>query len=103
VRFGPHQLRTKALQAIDEAAQACRSVPLDRSRALAFALAYLWAFSDAERWPFDNFWQAVASSNQTGRSQSVNAARNAIYRALGMEPTPLEECRGEQQEAQVRG
>ena len=41
-------------------------------------------FAD-ERWPFDNFWQAIASPNDRARWQNSNAARNAIRRAVRVE------------------
>jgi len=34
-------------------------------------------FAD-EWWPFDNFWKAIASPIELGRSENANAARNAI-------------------------
>jgi hypothetical protein len=36
---------------------------------------------------FHNFWTALASPNQIGRQQGVNAALDGIYRQLGRERT----------------
>ena len=71
--------------ALEEAAEKSRDAPVaDRSKALGFALAYLWAFSGKDRTPFTWFWQSLASGNDIGRSQNVRASLNAIYRAVGL-------------------
>jgi hypothetical protein len=84
--FGTEQLTVKALAVVEEAAKESDRRPVQRGPGLAFALAYLWSISGAQRWPFDSFWQAVAGRDYIGRSQSVNAARNAVYAALRMNP-----------------
>lgn len=61
-RFGMTYLRKRALAAVDEAADQANDGPVRRSLALRFTLAFLANFAD-ERWPFDNFWQAIGSSN----------------------------------------
>ena len=81
--FAPDQLRDKALAALEEAAAASKAKPLERTKALSFALAYLWVYSGGERWPFVNFWRDIAGENDIGRSQGVNASLNAIYLAVG--------------------
>jgi hypothetical protein len=85
-RFAPDHLRDMALAAIEEAA-AADAGQIVRTKALRFALAYLWTVSGGERWPFDNFWSALDGPEDFGRAQSINAALNAIYRALGV-PRP---------------
>ncbi len=82
--FGPEQLRDKALAAVAEAAARAHDGPVERSRALAFCLAYLWAYSGGERWPFDNLWQTLAVREDIGRRQGLHANMNAIYNALGL-------------------
>jgi hypothetical protein len=69
------------LAAVDEAAEQTKDGPVRRSLALRFALAFLANFAD-DRWPFDNFWRAIAAPNERGRWQNANAARNAIRRAI---------------------
>ena len=81
MRFGMSELRKRALAAVDEVAEQARSRPVERHLALRFALAFLANFAD-ERWPFDNFWRAIASPDQKIRSAAVVAARNAIHRAV---------------------
>lgn len=81
--FAPHQLRDKALAAVEEAADRGRSRPVERTKALGFALAYLWAYAGCERAPFVWFWRALGDSNDIARSQNLNAALNAIRRAAG--------------------
>ena len=82
--FGVEQLRDKALAALEEAAEQSKTQPIQRTKALSFALAYLWAYGGGERWPFVNFWRDIAGENDIGRSQGVNASLNAIYLALGL-------------------
>ena len=81
MRFGMSELRNRALAAVDEVAEQANSGPVQRHLALRFALAFLANFAD-ERWPFDNFWRAVALSDEKVRNATVLAARNAIHRAV---------------------
>jgi hypothetical protein len=81
MRFGISDLRERALAAVDEAAEQSARRPVQRSLALRFALAFLANFAD-ERWPFDNFWRAIATNDGKVRSATVTAARNAIRRAV---------------------
>ena len=82
--FGLDQLRDKALAALEEAAAEAAAMPVQRSKAIAFALAYLWAYAGGERWPFDGFWKDLAEPYDIGRKQSLNAHLNAIYLRLGL-------------------
>ena len=43
--FGANELRDKALDALEEAAVQSKKQPLERTKALGFVLAYLWAVS----------------------------------------------------------
>ncbi|HYG29411.1 MAG TPA: hypothetical protein VD887_04265 [Allosphingosinicella sp.] len=82
--FAPHQLRDRALAAVEEAAELARRRPPERSKALGFALAYLWAYAGGgDRAAFVWFWRSLAFDNDIARSQNVNAAANAIKRAVG--------------------
>ena len=81
MRFGMSELRSRALAAVDEVAEQARAAPVERHLALRFALAFLANFAD-ERWPFDNFWRAVALRDEKVRSATVTAARNAIHRSV---------------------
>jgi hypothetical protein len=84
MRFGMSDLRERALAAIDEAADQTANGPVHRSLALRFALAFLANFAE-ERWPFDNFWRAIATRDDKVRSATVVAAKNAIHRAVAGE------------------
>jgi hypothetical protein len=94
MRLAPERLKFIALAALEEAAEGTHQAPVEPSYALRFALAYLYAISGEERWPFDGFWQAATrdwgkeeatrGAAGIGRSQSTNACLNAIYRALRM-------------------
>jgi hypothetical protein len=84
LRFEMTDLRERALAAVDEAADQANDGPVRRTIALRFTLAFLANFAD-ERWPFDNFWQSIASSNDRSRWQNANAARNAIRSSVRAE------------------
>jgi hypothetical protein len=81
MRFGMSELRARALAAVDEVADQAMNGPVERHSALRFALAFLANFAE-ERWPFDNFWRAIATHDAKVRSATVTAARNAIHRAV---------------------
>jgi hypothetical protein len=81
MRFGMSELRTRALAAVDEVADQAMLGPVERHLALRFALAFLANFAE-DRWPFDNFWRAIATRDAKVRSATVIAARNAIHRVV---------------------
>jgi hypothetical protein len=81
-RFGMAELTEWALAAVDEATEQTREGPVRRSLALRFSLAFLANFAE-DRWPFDNFWRAVAVGDEKVRHATAVAARNAIHRAVG--------------------
>lgn len=81
MRFAMSELRKRALAAVDEVAEQAQAAPVERHLALRFALAFLANFAD-ERWPFDNFWRAIAVGDEKVRGATVVAAKNAIHRAV---------------------
>jgi hypothetical protein len=81
MRFGISELRKWALAAVDEIAEQAQPAPVQRPISLRFALAFLANFTE-ERWPFDNFWRAIAVEDEKVRRATVLAAQNAIYRAV---------------------
>jgi hypothetical protein len=81
MRFGMSDLRGRALAAIDEATERSQNGPIERTLALRFTLAFLANFAD-DRWPFDNFWRAVAIPDEKVRRATVVAACNAVHRAV---------------------
>lgn len=83
-RFGPDQLRDKALLALEEATQEARYRPV-RSLALRFALAYLWARRPVDRTPFDRFWKAIGEQEPTWRFRHADTALAEIYLILDLE------------------
>jgi hypothetical protein len=76
-----------ALGALEEAAAASHDGPVKRTWALRLALAFLASRprhgSSVPRWPYDQFWQALAHHRQQDRWANVNAALNAIYVTVG--------------------
>lgn len=97
MRFSKQHLTFKALVALDEAAESVEPVP--KSFALRFALAYLYASTNGERWLFDDFWRTATSPagsdyiRAMARRQTLNACLTGICRAAGMERTPDLLCR----------
>ena len=81
MRFGMSELRDRALAAVDEVADQAERGPVQRHLALRFALAFLANFAE-ERWPFDNFWRAIATRDEKVRRATVLAAKNAIHRSV---------------------
>jgi hypothetical protein len=81
VRFGMADLRARALAAVDEVADRTHKGPVERTLTLRFTLAFLANFAD-ERWPFDQFWQAIAEPRDKERWAMTNSARNAIRRVV---------------------
>lgn len=84
--IAPDQLREKALAAVEEAADRARAAPIERTKALGFALAYLWCCAGGDRTPFVMLWTAMGIQHEITRSQNVNAAYNSVRRALGYPP-----------------
>ena len=83
VRIGTDQLRNKALLALEEALQETRYRPVRRTFAVRFALAYLWSCKQADRTPYDEFWQALVMDTMW-RFESANGALSRIYEAQGV-------------------
>jgi len=75
------ELRNWALAAIDDVAEQAKSGPVQRPVSLRFALAFLANFTE-DRWPFDNFWRAIATEHEKVRTATVVAAQNAIHRGV---------------------
>lgn len=72
-----------ALCALEEVVAECHHAPVQRSRALALALAYLASRSRGERWPYDRFWTCIKDRQPKERWSGATAALNAIYLAGG--------------------
>lgn len=78
--FGSHQLRDKALLALEDAVQECRYTKPPRTMALRFALAYLWAQKPGSRAPYEAYWQALATEGMS-RFSGADQALSLIYQA----------------------
>lgn len=83
--FGTHQLRDKALLALEEVVQECRYRTPRRTFAVRFALAYLWAYSNTSRRPFDDLWNALGAEKSPWNFSVADTALLGIYRALSIE------------------
>lgn len=83
----------KALLALEEGVVDGRTAKC----AIRFALAYLYAVGNGERWLFDSYW--VGYTGAAGKAQAstylagvvcdggLEAALNGIYRSVGVERT----------------
>lgn len=80
----PQQLRDKALLALEEAIQECRYRTPRRTRAQAFALAYLWAYAGVDRDAFVELWRALGGKHSPWSFGVADTALEAVYRALGL-------------------
>lgn len=70
-----------ALQALEQTAQKARDQPLERNHAIRLCLAYL-ASRSPERWPFDEYWKALADDDDKIRSANLTRCLNAMYLRL---------------------
>lgn len=77
-------LTSKALLALEEACHTARYTKPDRTRALRFALAYLYALRRGDATPFYSFWIEIASDNDLLRFQNVNRSLDKIYERAGV-------------------
>ena len=84
-RIDDGRLLELALGALEQVAVEARRGPVRRTWALRLALAFLASRQpgDPVRWPFDQFWRALAVERERNRWPLVNASLNAIYVALG--------------------
>lgn len=97
MRLAVDQLTMKALLALEEGALEVRAGTARPSFAIRFALAYLYAVGNGERWLFDEYWQGIigkAGQEQASRylagvvrQNTVEASLNGIYRSVGIERT----------------
>ena len=76
---------------MEEAAARAHDEPIEPTRALKFALAYL-ANRSRDRWPFDELYRELTTktlenteAQRFGRWQGINSALNGIYLQLGVE------------------
>ncbi|MDF2386580.1 hypothetical protein JMG10_34275 [Nostoc ellipsosporum NOK] len=78
-------LTTKALLALEEACHAARYIQPERTYALRFALAYLYALKGGDPAPYRRYWSELASDNNVFRHQNVNRELDEIYRRAKVE------------------
>lgn len=76
-----------ALEALEQVCAESRHGRTPKSRALAFALAYLWQNGGGERWRYDGFWKAATGEPEThsgwSRFTEVTSFLSGIYHAHG--------------------
>lgn len=83
MRFGG-DLTTKAFLALEEVTQDCRFCIPERTYAVRFALAYLYALRPGDPAPYIEFWRAMAGENNLFRFQFTNRTLDTIYRLHGI-------------------
>jgi hypothetical protein len=67
-----------ALAALEQALIQAREKPVDKSKAIATCLAYLYSLQPCERWPFDEFWKWLDYPDATMRSANLSRSLNGI-------------------------
>ncbi len=84
-RLQQDSLVTLALTILEELATTALRAPIKQPPWLRIVLAWLFALSAGDRGFFDNYWSSLASRDEVGRQQGLNASLNGIYRQLGRE------------------
>jgi hypothetical protein len=97
----PHQLRIQALFIVYKLAHQKRAAPYERSWALRFLLAFLYAQAPGDdRSPFDAYWKAATRPRDpaapdaraaAARGAEMKRLANAICRAVGEEPKAVQD------------
>ena len=84
----PADLKFMALEALEQVCAESRHGRAPKTRALAFALAYLWQNGGGGRWRYDGFWKAATGDPQSfsgwSRFNEVTSFLSGIYHAHGM-------------------
>lgn len=76
-------LLTKAIYALEEAAQRSRFGKVDRTYALRFTLAWLKSTDALDDEPYREFWAALDDWNEVHRSRKAMGALDVICRRHG--------------------
>ncbi len=96
MRFDRERLIFKALCALDEIVDECRSGPVKATFAMRFALAYLYTVSNGHRASYDTFWREARDPKSSAysdhdrrylRSTNARTALTGIARSVGIEMT----------------
>lgn len=77
-------LTAKAFMALEEVLQQCRYGAPERSYAVRFALAYLWALKKGDRAPYTDFWRQLGNGNDLVRFRYADRALRLIYGQNGV-------------------
>ena len=73
-QFDDDQLRDMALEALAEAAELAGP----RTKALSFAMSYLYSYADCPRAPFDAYWQAIRASDAIAAREALANIRKLV-------------------------
>lgn len=76
------KLIAMTLDALERVAARASKEVVPKDRSIAVCLAFLATRRRVERWPFDEFWQALACSEQKLRSANTHRCLNGIYAQL---------------------
>lgn len=85
----PDPLLTRALKALESVRTRAETTAIEPTPELMFLLTWL-AERSAEKWPYRQFLDAAqrtpagSYAEDVGRSQTMDAATNGIYRQVGM-------------------
>lgn len=79
MRIDRDTLVFKALCALDEIAIEAGDAPLKPSLSTRFALAFLYAFSNGDRTPYDQFWREIMDPKASAYSARAASYTRASY------------------------
>ena len=79
------QLQVMALEALEEVVLEARNQPIEKTKAIATCLAYLYSLQPCDRWPFYEFWKWLGNPEKIMRSANLSRSLNGICEQLGID------------------
>jgi len=79
------KLQVMALEALEQVALEARNQPIEKTKAIATCLAYLYSLQPCDRWPFYEFWKWLGNPDKIMRSSNLSRSLNAICEQLGID------------------
>ena len=81
------QLPLLMLDALEQVTLQAREQPIEKTKAIAAVLAYLYSLKPCERWPFDDFWRWLDHGDRMTRTANLNRCLNGICVQAGIDRT----------------
>ncbi len=79
------KLQVMALEALEQAIVQARIQPVEKTKAIATCLAYLYSIQPCDRWPFYEFWKWLGNPDKIMRSANLSRCLNGICEQLGID------------------